>query len=146
MTKVYTLKVQLTDAPPAPDAWTITFETHDSTTLYELHRAILRFVKFQDDHLYDFYSGRTWSSRKPLISRGVFDWDRDEPESDCAELTLANIYPLPDRHKLFYLFDFGDCWKFTVTKLRTVKEPNPRAKYPRLIEQTGIKPKQYGQF
>jgi hypothetical protein len=146
MTKVYSLKVKLSGGMSSEDAWTVKFEALDSMTLSDLHQAILRFVGFQNDHLYDFYSGRTWSSRKPLIPRGVFDWDQEDPDPDCAELTLADIYPLPEKHKLFYLFDFGDCWAFAITKIRSEKEPDPKAKYPRLMEETGIKPEQYGGF
>lgn len=147
MPEVYTLKVKLSGFTPAADAWAVKFEALDSMALSGLHQAILGFIGFQDDHLHDFYAGSTWASRKPLIpGGGVFDWDQEDPDPDCAELTLADIYPLPDKHRLFYLFDFGDCWTFTITKLRSVKVPDPKTTYPRLIEETGIKPEQYGGF
>ena len=39
---------------------------------------------------------------------------------------LCEIYPLPERLKLYYWFDFGDDWKFEIKKARHPKPPERR--------------------
>ena len=56
---------------------------------------------------------------------------------------LCEIYPLPERLKLYYWFDFGDDWKFEIKKARHPKPPERRVKYPRVIEKGGPNPVQY---
>lgn len=144
MTKVYTLKVKLSGFQPASDAWVAKFEMLDSATLYDLHDAIQRYVEFDDDHLHEFYTGRSWSSRKS-ISSSDFSFDAENKfQGDGESAKLSEIFPLPKDHKLYYLFDFGDSWQFLIGKLRKEKDPEPGVEYPLLIEESGIKPKQYG--
>ncbi|MCI0533948.1 MAG: plasmid pRiA4b ORF-3 family protein [Verrucomicrobiales bacterium] len=56
---------------------------------------------------------------------------------------LCEIYPIPERLKLFYWFDFGDDWKFEIKKARAAKSPARGVRYPKVIEQVGPNPKQY---
>lgn len=86
--------------------WSALVEVNEASMVtHDLHRAIQALVKFDDDHLYEFYLGRTWRGRKP-----IFD---DESEKD---LTLAEVFPLPKKFKLFYLFDFGESWIFEISR------------------------------
>lgn len=55
---------------------------------------------------------------------------------------LNEVCPLVGS-KLFYLFDFGDCWLFQFKKLRKKAEKEPGVKYPRVIESEGRNPRQY---
>lgn len=144
MTKIYTLKVKLSSFQPSPDDWVAKFEILDSATLYDLHDAIQHYVDFDDDHLHEFYTGKSWRSRKS-ISSSDFSFDAEnELQSDGENATLSEIFPLPKDYKLYYLFDFGDSWQFLISKLRKEKDPEPGVEYPLLIEESGIKPKQYG--
>lgn len=144
MAKVYTLKVKLSSFQPSPDDWVAKFEMLDSATLYDLHDAIQRYVDFDDDHLHEFYTGRSWSSRKSISSSDLSFDAENGFQNDRENATLSEIFPLPKDHKLYYLFDFGDCWQFLISKLRKEKGPEPGVQYPLLIEELGIKPKQYG--
>ncbi|MGV3484657.1 MAG: IS1096 element passenger TnpR family protein [Planctomycetaceae bacterium] len=116
--------------------WSADIEMDDSTTLAQLHDAIQCAVHFDNDHLYLFYIARTARSRE----REVFnheDWDR----LDCS---IRDLFPLPPKHQLFYLFDFGDSWVFQVSKLRkAAHEPAEGVKYPRVVAETGERPEQY---
>ncbi len=144
MTKIYTLKVKLSSFQPSPDDWVAKFEILDSATLYDLHNAIQSYVDFDDDHLHEFYTGRSWSSKKS-ISSDDFSFDAENKfQGDGETAILSEIFPLPKDHKLYYLFDFGDSWKFSISKLRKEKDPEPDVQYPLLVEESGIKPKQYG--
>lgn len=57
---------------------------------------------------------------------------------------LESVLPLGKDRKLYYLFDYGDSWLFAVTKSRkNPGNPEPRVKYPRVIDERGVKPEQY---
>ena len=60
------------------------------------------------------------------------------------ETKINNLFPLPKNKKLYYWFDFGDDWKFQITKSRKKqKEPVPNERYPKIVSESGIKPEQY---
>ncbi len=109
-----------------------------------MHDAIQNYVNFDDDHLHEFYTGRSWSSKKSISSSDLSFDAENKFQGDGESSTLSEIFPLPKDHKLYYLFDFGDCWQFSISKLRKEKNPEPDVQYPLLIEESGIKPKQYG--
>jgi hypothetical protein len=71
-------------------------------------------------------AGLTWAVRLAVV---------DDPE-------LRFVFPLPERLKLYYWFDFGDDWKFEIRRARHGKEPASRVTYPRVIERIGPDPKQ----
>jgi hypothetical protein len=104
MKEVYTLKITFpydTDEKP----WSRIIEVKEDFTLEKLHRYIQCIVEFDNDHLYEFYAGRNPRNRKykmPINKR------------------LNEIYPMTG-YKLYYLFDFGDCWLFQIVKSRKKK-------------------------
>ena len=56
------------------------------------------------------------------------------------DFALDQLFSLPEKHKLYYHFDFGDDWYFTITirKLRRAeKSPEQGIHYPRIIDQKG---------
>jgi hypothetical protein len=114
-------------------------EIRDDQSLYDLHRAIQRALRFDDDHLWDFYAGRG-----PRNRAQIFVGD-DGAGRDYVDITLSQVYPL-DRYKLYYLFDYGDHWLFEIKKERGSKLPQPRVRYPRVVEALGPNPRQYGRF
>ena len=58
--------------------------------------------------------------------------------------TLKDLFPLPKKQSLFYLFDWGDEWVFKISPSRKrPHEPVKRVKYPRVESKSGIKPVQY---
>lgn len=137
---VYVLKVQCLWGMHLQEPCTRVIEMKDNSTLNELHYAIQRAVKFDCDHLFEFNAGRTLRDRK-LIFTESDDWETQWDTYD--EIALKHIWPLPDKMKLFYWFDFGDDWKFQITKERKMKPPERGVRYPRVIERIGPDPKQY---
>jgi hypothetical protein len=113
-------------------------EIREDHTLYDLHRAIQKAVRFDDDHLWDFYAGRG-----PRNRARTFAGDDDPSGRDYADVTLKDVYPL-DRHRLYYLFDYGDHWLFEIKKERGTHAPVSGVRYPRVIEAVGPNPRQYG--
>ncbi len=117
-------------------------EIEDTATLLDLHEAIQDAVAFDRDHLFEFFAGRTCRNRSLLFGDSA-SWEDEAADFDSIE--LKRIWPLPDRMKLFYHFDFGDDWKFQITKGRSVKPPGKGVRYPRVVKATGSNPKQYGE-
>ena len=129
---ILTLKVALT-------RWHAVLEVDSSTTLEELHVAIQDAVKFDDDHMFEFFIARTVRSS----DRIHFDME----DGDLDSTLIADLLPLPKDRKLFYLFDYGDEWVFRVsTTRRQPFAPEKGIKYPRLIEEVGDRPEQYPDY
>ena len=139
MTNILTLSIKLSGKRESIDGWLAAIEVTDVSTLLDLHYTIQELVQFDNDHLYDFYVGRTWRQRKFVLGESESPFDASNYD-DCP---LSEVYPLEKKHKLFYHFDFGDDWIFEIRKHRGAKAMNLRRKYPRLIEKSGRRPRQY---
>ena len=78
------------------------------------------------------------------MARAVRSRHDVEYDDDALGMTLAEVFPLPAKRKLFYWFDFGDDWKFSVSRTRAAaRVPVKGAKYPRLVATEGERPEQY---
>lgn len=133
---IITLKTTLLRGMYCEGDWTANIELDESSTLEDLHHAIQEAVDFDNDHHYCFFLSRTDRSR----SREYFD---DENELIFTK-TLNDLFPLPAKQCLFYLFDWGDEWVFKISPSRKrPHEPVKRVKYPRVESESGIKPVQY---
>ena len=112
-----------------------TIEIDSGTSLFKLHDTILDIVKFDRDHHFEFFAGRNHRNRK-LFFEESYDFT-----------TLEQVYPLPKSCKLYYHFDFGDDWYFEIRKGRKKpRDPEPGARYPRVVESIGPAPQQYGNW
>lgn len=117
-------------------AWSAEIEVEDSSTLEDLHLIIQQAVRFDNDHLFCFFVSRSDRSRQ----REYFD---DENEK-IYTVELAQLFPLPNKMCLFYLFDWGDEWIFKISRTRKrPHEPVAGTEYPVKISETGVKPDQY---
>lgn len=133
---IWILKVKLLFGAYAKENWQGLIEIESSSTLEELHLAIISAVKFDNDHLYEFYISRTERSGDRL--------QFDDENGEIFKKTIENLYPLEKGKKLYYLFDYGDHWLFKISKSRSKpQEPKPRIKYPRLLSTVGKTPEQY---
>jgi hypothetical protein len=133
---IWVLKVKLLSGMYAADEWVGVIEIDASASLEELHLAIQRAVNFNNDHMYEFFIARAERGRK------VESFDLEDGE--VYEQTLVDLFPLSDKLHLYYRFDYGDEWRFQITKTRkSYPMPSPGVTYPRLIQETGVKPEQY---
>lgn len=133
---IITLKTTLLRGMYCEGDWSANIELDESSTLEDLHYAIQDAVDFDNDHLYCFFLSRTDRSR----SREYFD----EENGLIFSKTLKDLFPLPDKQCLFYLFDWGDEWVFKISPSRKrPHEPVKRMKYPKVESESGIKPVQY---
>ena len=107
------------------------------TTLEELHLAIQAAVDFDNDHLYAFFVARNDRSSSRV--------NYDDENGRIYHTQIANMFPLPPKNHLFYLFDYGDYWIFKIFKSRKAPhEPVDGVDYPRVVKESGEKPVQYG--
>ena len=121
-------------------------EIDNSASVLDLHSAIQQAVDFDDDHMFEFFIGRT--PRNQAISVGGDpNWSTFDPFRHYEKVLLSEIFPLPSGMKLFYLFDFGDSWMFQITKsTRKDKVPQPGVSYPRVVDAKGGNPEQYPEW
>ena len=133
---IITLKTTLLRGSYCEADWSANIELDESATLEDLHDAIQKAVDFDDDHLYCFFLSRTDRSR----SREYFD---DENELIFTK-RLKDLFPLPKKQCLFYLFDWGDEWVFKISPSRKrPHEPVKGVTYPKVESESGVKPVQY---
>jgi hypothetical protein len=136
---IATLKVTLVRGLYCEDDWTANIELDEASTLAELHDAIQMAVGFDNDHCFSFYLSRTDRSR----TRQYF---HDDDESIDTK-TVKDMFPLPEKQSLFYLFDWGDEWVFKISKTRkNLQQTLPGVTYPRVESESGKKPDQYPSF
>ncbi len=110
--------------------WVRVIEVKEDFTLRQLHSYIQNIVAFDDDHLYEFYIGKNPNNKTKTVSKGT---------------KLNKIYPIIG-YKLYYLFDFGDCWLFQIKNSRKRLIEDSAVKYPRVVKSTGVNPEQYPEY
>jgi hypothetical protein len=139
MLEVFTLQVELIWGAYMRGPWVRVIEISEDSPLFELHYFIQRTIDFDNDHMFEFYAGRTWRNRKIEFGEPATPTEG----SDCEEILLNQVYPLHGL-KLYYLFDFGDNWVFEFKRRRKQKQKLAGINYPRVIEAHGSNPRQYG--
>ena len=133
---IITLKTTLLRGMYCEGDWSANIELDESATLEDLHHAIQEAVDFDNDHVYCFYLSRTDRSR----SREYFD----DENGLIFSKTLKDLFPLPTKQCLFYLFDWGYEWVFKISPSRKrPHEPVKGVTYPRIESESGVKPVQY---
>jgi pRiA4b ORF-3-like protein len=139
MPEILTLNIALSGWRAAEHRWSSVIEVSEETTLADLHYIIQELVKFDDDHLHEFYAGQHWRQRKFQFGEASSPFEENEAE----DIGLSAVFPLEKKYHLYYHFDFGDDWIFEI-KCRLGRKPMaPRAKYPRIVERSGRRPRQY---
>ena len=132
---IYTLSIECVCGPNLIEPFERTVEVPSNSTLGDLHWLILDLVEFDDDdHLTGFYGARTWEGPKA--------WLLDDSEETPWEMALEEIYPLPARRHLYFLYDFGDSWIFEIRKGKD-KTEEEGVEYPCLIKSIGPPPDEY---
>jgi len=139
MASIYTLTVTCVNDLVLRSECERTIEIEASSSLEELHLAIQQAVRFDNDHLYDFYLANTpRGDRQMLVAQDEFAPE----EADYSAVPLESVFPT-GRKRLYYLFDYGDHWLFEIRKARGEKEAERRVHYPRVVAKKGPNPEQY---
>ena len=135
------LEIKLVTAAVDTNKWSCVIEIDASNTLEDLHHIIQTAVDFDNDHLYEFMIAKTPQSRNSIR----FCDDDEESDNSVTDPTLGEIFPLPPKMYLHYLFDYGDMWRFKIL-YKGASKRMPNVTYPRIISEKGTKPEQYGRW
>lgn len=118
-------------------------EIASSASLHTLAQAILTAFDFDFDHAFGFYSGKT--PRTLMQSDPKYELFVDLGEETGAlsvkRTKVATAFPKP-RHRLTFLFDYGDEWLFQVALIGTGQK-TPKVRYPKVLASQGEAPEQY---
>jgi Plasmid pRiA4b ORF-3-like protein len=112
-----------------------TIAISSTDVLDDLHDAIQKAFKFDNDHLYEF----SFRNRFGIEQRVPHPMCEEEFSTD--EFEIKNL-PLRIGEKMEYVFDFGDHWQFTI-ELEKIEPPNPKFKKAKILESHGKAPEQY---
>ena len=104
--------------------------------LSDLHLAIQEAFNFDNAHLYAFYIGGSRRTGKPIYCPEVEEEGKTADETNIADPRLFR------GQKIFYLFDFGDEWRFDIKLLKIDKE-SPLLPKPVITSRQGDSPEQY---
>ena len=118
-------------------------EMPSTRSLYDLAAAIVSAFGFDFDHCFGFYSGlseQTMMETQPMYE--LFADIGEETEALSVENTKIGEAFFKPRHKMMFLFDYGDEWLFRV-ELLGIGDKVPRARYPKIVESAGEAPEQY---
>jgi hypothetical protein len=145
MNEIYTLLIELEDCMGndwvAFPVWKRTVEMRADATVNNLHQCIQDVIDFDDDHLYAFYVAKKVRSKqytRQFVSEGITE------EAEPLNTPLNQIFPLPTGHLLFYLFDYGDDWRFKIRKTNRKQQfAAEGVEYPRVVGEEGENPRQY---
>jgi hypothetical protein len=119
-------------------------EIASSASLYALAQAIVASFKFDFDHPFGFYSGKTPRTLMQQQPKYELFADMDDMDSDALSVEqteVATAFPKPG-HRMTFLFDYGDEWLFQVT-LTGTGQKTPRMRYPKVLATQGKAPEQY---
>lgn len=118
-------------------------EITSTTSLYRLALAIVAAFVFDFDHAFGFYTKLT--GRDILRSEPRYELFRDMGEStdslSVRKTKVDEAFEEPG-HKMLFLFDYGDDWRFVV-ELLSVNLAKKGTRYPRLVSHKGAAPEQY---
>ena len=120
-------------------------EIRSSNKLSDLAAAIVAAFGFDLDHAFGFYSllkGNIFASPVKYELFADMPDMADESDAGSVERTALSAVFREIGHKMTFLFDYGDTWKFQVGLIgRNAKEKG--AKYPRVLKEVGKAPEQY---
>lgn len=127
-------------------------EILDTQTLEDFHEIIFNAFDRYDEHLYSFFITRSKNNnshsryKAPEFTastyfEGDFNADFDQNKYDASEAEIISL-GLNIKDKIYYLFDFGDCWWHEITLLSIVETDKIKG-YPRIIKKSGESPEQY---
>lgn len=130
-------------------------EILETQTLEDFHEIIFNAFDRYDEHLYSFYITRKRINsshsryKAPEFTDSTYFEDNFNAEFgqdkfDASEAEI-NSLRLNIKDKIYYLFDFGDCWWHEITLL-SITETNKIKGYPRIIKKSGESPEQYPDF
>ncbi len=119
-------------------------EIESSKTLNALAKAIVHAFGFDFDHAFGFYSKLTGSDvmRSQPKYELFADMGEDSDARSVKKTRVAEAFPAVG-HRMLFLFDYGDDWRFTVEVIG-LGQKQAKVRYPKVLKSVGEAPEQYG--
>ena len=142
-TPTHILRITLQDDPKVVRE----IEIPSDRKLVDLAQGIVHAFGFDFDHAFGFYSAL---KGEVMRSQPKYELFADMDDADVGERTEAGsvkrtrtdaAFPVVG-HKMLFLFDYGDDWRFVV-KVIGRGEKDPKARYPKMLKKIGEAPPQY---
>ena len=139
----HVLRVKLQDEPSIVRE----IELPSDRKLVNLAQGIVRAFDFDFDHAFGFYSALKGNVMRSQPKYELFA-DMDDTAfgmrtnaKSVKRTAIAEAFPAVG-HKMLFLFDYGDEWRFVVEFIEGGLK-DPTARYPRLLKKFGEAPPQY---
>ncbi len=117
-------------------------EIKSTQTFFDFHKAILESIKFDDKQMASFYmSNDSWKKGQEITLEDLSE-NAENPIPVMAKAKL-NQYIIDPHQKIFYVYDFIECWTLLIELISISITENPKTKYPVCIKSVGLAPKQY---
>jgi hypothetical protein len=121
-------------------------EVESRKTLSDLAEAIVHAFGFEFDHAFGFYSklkGQDVMRSQPKYELFADMGERTEAKS-VEKTRVADAFPHVG-HKMLFLFDYGDDWRFVVQVIG-LGQKVAKTRYPKVLKKVGKAPEQYGDW
>lgn len=120
-------------------------EIKSTQTFYDLHKAILASIQFDEKQMASFYmSNDTWKKGQEITLEDMSD-EEDDPEKRIPIMKKSPIHDyIDDPHqKIIYIYDFMEMWTMRLELFGIDMKENTSVKYPLCSKSVGMAPKQY---
>ncbi|MBC7383595.1 MAG: hypothetical protein H7296_11505 [Bacteroidia bacterium] len=117
-------------------------EIKSTQTFLDFHKSILESIGFDDKQMASFYmSNDSWKKGQEIT---LIDMS-DNPENPVPVMAKAKLsqYIIDPHQKIFYVYDFIECWSLLIELVSISVSENPKTKYPAILKSTGLPPKQH---
>lgn len=120
-------------------------EIKSAQTFYDLHKAILASISFDEKQMASFYmSNDSWKKGQEITLMDMSN-DDDEPEQKLPIMKKSQIQDyIDDPHqKIIYIYDFIEMWTLRLELFGIEMKEKAGIKYPVCSKSIGLAPKQY---
>lgn len=137
---IYTLSIACVGGRFLTEEFRFVIEIPADWSLGDLALEILDRAEFDGDHLSEFYLSTGLRAKK----RTTLAAGRADEDSPMDGIRLLDVFPLAAKQVLYYEYDPGDNWCFEIIKQGPDTSPQKGIEYPRVVEEHGNKPVEYG--
>jgi hypothetical protein len=121
-------------------------EVESRKSLSDLAEAIVHAFDFDFDHAFGFYpklTGRDVMRAEPKYELFADMGETTEARS-VRKTCVTDAFPGVG-HKMLFMFDYGDDWRFTVEVIGLGQKAT-KSRYPKVLKKVGKAPEQYGDW
>lgn len=135
--KVLTLSIDYCGNGHVPEKFQRVIEVPSDLSLIKLHLLMQHVTGIDEAQIDAFYLASSLRGMKTWLKRHGA-WLSDS--RDGLNLSIHEIFAPRTNRKLFYSSDFGGNWMFRISRVSADDMPLPERKYPRVVQDTGIRP------